>query len=170
MFSQTIGLPSRASTSGSAYEDRHQDLPIEVLSFGSLFPPVEPSLRVRTGLRVSVQSVSSLALIFSSSDLGIPNLFTTQATGRNNRSPASELSQLGASHRPRVPSLLDGASFSPSFLTTFNKSHFAPGGGGFVLILKYQLYPLSHRPRVARELGLLVDSPRELRIRLWIAL
>jgi hypothetical protein len=39
-------------------------------------------------------------------------------------------------------------------------------GGGFVLILKYQLYPLSHRPiakRVAGELGLPVDSPRELK-------
>ena len=39
-------------------------------------------------------------------------------------------------------------------------------GGGFVLILKYQLYPLSHRTiakRVAAELGLPVDSPRELK-------
>jgi hypothetical protein len=38
--------------------------------------------------------------------------------------------------------------------------------GGFVLILKYQLYPLSHRPiakRVAGELGLPVDSPKELK-------
>ena len=37
--------------------------------------------------------------------------------------------------------------------------------GGFALILKYQLYPYSHRElakRVARELGLPVDSPRRL--------
>jgi hypothetical protein len=38
--------------------------------------------------------------------------------------------------------------------------------GGFVLILKYQLYRLSHRPiakRVPGELGLPLDSPRELK-------
>jgi predicted RecB family endonuclease len=38
--------------------------------------------------------------------------------------------------------------------------------GGFGLLLKYQLYPLSHKDlarRVASELGLPVDSPRALR-------
>lgn len=38
--------------------------------------------------------------------------------------------------------------------------------GGFGLVLKYQLYPLSHKDlarRVASELGLPVDSPRALR-------
>lgn len=37
--------------------------------------------------------------------------------------------------------------------------------GGFTLILKYQLYPWSHRDlakKVARELGLPVDAPRAL--------
>lgn len=39
------------------------------------------------------------------------------------------------------------------------------GAGGFGLILKYQLYPWSHRTlarRVAAELGLPVDAPRAL--------
>jgi len=38
-------------------------------------------------------------------------------------------------------------------------------GGGFSLILKYQLYPWAHRElarRVSRELGLPVDAPRSL--------
>jgi hypothetical protein len=37
--------------------------------------------------------------------------------------------------------------------------------GGFALVLRYQLYPWTHRElarRVARELGLPVDAPRSL--------
>jgi len=37
--------------------------------------------------------------------------------------------------------------------------------GGYAMILKYQLYPWTHRDlaqRVARELGLPVDAPRAL--------